>query len=519
MKNKIAIKLTLYFSCVLLLFALIIGGVFYQFFKQHTIEIKEKEMRVRANKIAAEIGDNMDNLERRFGTEISKSRFVTLLDRVSPEIVWVVDGDRNLSMNVEDMRSGELRHHRPHHDNMMPRMFKSRVDEEKPSVRPAPKNSRDAYRQLPKHIKDKVEKCFEGKGFVLEEYNDMLDGVMLTVGEPVRNKNGQIKAVLLLHSPVEGLQAAVWNGLRILLISLVVALALGVLISVLLSWKFTEPLNKMKNIAERLAERDYKARSNIKQNDEIGELAKTLDLLAERLQLADEESQKLEKLRREFIANISHELRTPVTVIRGSLEAIRDGVVTEKEDVEEFHEQMYNESIFLQRLINDLLDLSRLQNTDFPIEKDKLNLCDVIQDAVRGSRRMSIEKHLEIKADLDKELYLIDGDYGRLRQMLMIFLHNSIKFSPEGSSIEVQLRGNKLYVIDHGCGMPADDVERAFERFYKARNEHNKSGSGLGLAISKQIALRHDMKVSLTSTVGEGTIITVSLLEAVDANA
>ncbi len=519
MKNKIAIKLTLYFSCVLLLFALIIGGVFYQFFKQHTIEIKEKEMRVRANKIAAEIGDNMDNLERRFGTKISKSRFVTLLDRVSPEIVWVVDSDRNLSMNMEDLRSGELRRHRPHHDNMMPRMFKSRVDEEKPSVRPAPKNSRDAYRQLPKHIKDKVEKCFEGKGFVLEEYNDMLDGVMLTVGEPVRNKNGQIKAVLLLHSPVEGLQAAVWNGLRILLISLVVALALGVLISVLLSWKFTEPLNKMKNIAERLAERDYKARSNIKQNDEIGELAKTLDLLAERLQLADEESQKLEKLRREFIANISHELRTPVTVIRGSLEAIRDGVVTEKEDVEEFHEQMYNESIFLQRLINDLLDLSRLQNTDFPIEKDKLNLCDVIKDAVRGSRRMSIEKHLEIKADLDKELYLIDGDYGRLRQMLMIFLHNSIKFSPEGSSIEVQLRGNKLYVIDHGCGMPADDVEHAFERFYKARNEHNKSGSGLGLAISKQIALRHDMQVSLTSTVGEGTIITVSLPEAVDANA
>lgn len=519
MKNKIAIKLTLYFSCVLLLFALIIGGVFYQFFKQHTIEIKEKEMRVRANKIAAEIGDNMDNLERRFGTEISKSRFVTLLDRVSPEIVWVVDGDRNLSMNMEDLRSGELRRHRSHHDNMMPRMFKSRVDEEKPSVRPAPKNSRDAYRQLPKHIKDKVEKCFEGKGFVLEEYNDMLDGVMLTVGEPVRNKNGQIKAVLLLHSPVEGLQAAVWNGLRILLISLMVALALGVLISVLLSWKFTEPLNKMKNIAERLAERDYKARSNIKQNDEIGELAKTLDLLAERLQLADEESQKLEKLRREFIANISHELRTPVTVIRGSLEAIRDGVVTEKEDVEEFHEQMYNESIFLQRLINDLLDLSRLQNTDFPIEKDKLNLCDVIQDAVRGSRRMSIEKHLEIKADLDKELYLIDGDYGRLRQMLMIFLHNSIKFSPEGSSIEVQLQGNKLYVIDHGCGMPADDVEHAFERFYKARNEHNKSGSGLGLAISKQIALRHGMQVSLTSTVGEGTIITVSLPEAVKANA
>lgn len=512
MRNRIAIKLTLYFSCVLLLFALIIGGVFYQFFKQHTIEIKEKEMRVRANKIAAAISDNMDNLERRFGSEISKSRFVTLLDRVSPEIVWVVDGDRNLSMNMEDMRSGELRRHGRHH-NMMPRMFRSDTEERLPA-KPTPKNSREAYAQLPKHIKDKVDHCFDGQGFVLEEYNDMLDGVMLTVGEPVRDKAGQVKAVLLLHSPVEGLQAAVWNGLRILLISLFVALGLGVLISVLLSWKFTEPLNEMKNIAERLAERDYKARSNIRQNDEVGELAKTLDLLAERLELADEESQKLEKLRREFIANISHELRTPVTVIRGSLEAIRDGVVTEAEDIEDFHEQMYKESIFLQRLINDLLDLSRLQNTDFPIEKEKLNLCDVIQDAVRGSRRLSMEKQLEIKAELDKELYLLDGDYGRLRQMLMIFLHNSIKFSPEGGTIIVQLQGQELRVIDHGCGMPMEDVEHAFDRFYKARNEHNKSGSGLGLAISKQIALRHNMRVSLTSKLGEGTIITVSLPHA-----
>lgn len=120
-----------------------------------------------------------------------------------------------------------------------------------------------------------------------------------------------------------------------------------------------------------MAERDYSARTNIKQNDEIGELARTLDILAERLELADAESQKLEKLRRKFIANISHELRTPVTVIRGSLEALRDGVVTEKADVEEFHEQMYKESLFLQRLINDLLDLSRLQNTDFPIENHR----------------------------------------------------------------------------------------------------------------------------------------------------
>lgn len=109
---------------------------------------------------------------------------------------------------------------------------------------------------------------------------------------------------------------------------------------------------------------------------------------------------------------------------------MRDGVVTEKADVEEFHEQMYKESLFLQRLINDLLDLSRLQNTDFPIEKSPLNLVDVIHDAVRNGRQLGADKKLQITGSADKDIYMLNGDYGRLRQMLMIFLHNSIKFSP-----------------------------------------------------------------------------------------
>lgn len=334
---------------------------------------------------------------------------------------------------------------------------------------------------------------------------------MLTVGRPIYDSKGQVKAVLLLHSPVAGLQDAIWSGLRILLISLLVAMALGMLLSVVLSWRFTGTIEKMKKIAERLAERDYSARTNIKQNDEIGELARTLDILAERLELADAESQKLEKLRREFIANISHELRTPVTVIRGSLEALRDGVVTEKADVEEFHEQMYKESLFLQRLINDLLDLSRLQNTDFPIEKSPLNLVDVIHDAVRSGRQLGADKKLQITGSADKDIYMLNGDYGRLRQMLMIFLHNSIKFSPEGSEIKLELAGNRLKLIDHGCGIKEEDIPHAFDRFYKARNEHNKSGSGLGLAIAKQIAQRHDMQLELQSKLGEGTTIIIGL--------
>ena len=505
MKNKIALKLTLYFSAVLVVFALIIGGVFYQFFKEHTVDIKKQEMRVRAEKIADVLSDNMSRMEQRHGAGIANSKFITYLDNVTQEFVWVVDSERNLTVNKERMR----RAYKPksHHSSF----FGIGDMPEPPSFSGPPKTPKEAYNRMPPQVKEKVERCFQGQSFVLEEYNPMLDGIMLTVGQPVYGENGQIKAVLLLHSPVEGLREAVWEGLRILFISLLAAAVLGMLLAVLFSWRFTKPLNIMKNIAERLAERDYSARSNISQQDEIGELARTLDELAGRLQLADEESQKLEKLRREFIANISHELRTPVTVIRGSLEALRDGVVTEQEDVQEFHEQMYKESLFLQRLINDLLDLSRLQNTDFPIEKAPLNMVDVIHDAVRSSRQLGAEKRLQITSSVDEDCYMLNGDYGRLRQMLMVFLHNSIKFSPEGSELRLELEGNRLRIIDHGCGIKPEDVPYAFDRFYKARNEHNKSGSGLGLAIAKQIAQRHDMELELTSKVGEGTTITVVL--------
>lgn len=498
-KNKIALKLMLSFTSVLVIFGLIIGGVFYQFFKEHTIETKQRSMRAQAKRIAAAISTNLPVLAQHHGDGIAKSNFINFIDNLNQEILWVVDSERNLNVNKERMArrmQWRMKHHEAH-GRQLPE---------------PPRDAKDAFARLPKHIKEKVEKCFaEGEDFSVEEYNIWLNDIMLTVGEPVYDAQGKVKAVVLLHSPRQGLNKAVWDGLQVLLISLLAALALVMVLSVLLSWRFARTLNIMRDNAEQLADRHYEVRNNVTQKDEVGELARTLDVLAERLQLADEESQKLEKLRREFIANISHELRTPVTVIRGSLEALRDGVVTEPEDVAEFHEQMYNESLFLQRLINDLLDLSRLQNTDFPIEKEPLDLCAVVQDAVRGSRRLGLEKEISITAKLEKEPYLLNGDYGRLRQMLMIFLHNSIKFSPEKSSIEVELVGNKLKLSDHGCGMKAEDVPHAFDRFYKARNEQNKSGSGLGLAIAKQIALRHGMELSLESELGRGTTITVQL--------
>lgn len=346
---------------------------------------------------------------------------------------------------------------------------------------------------------------------MLEEFNPVLGELVVTVGVPVSDADGKVRAVVLLHSPVQGMRAAAWEGIRILILSCVVAMVLVFVLSMLFSWKFTKPLNKMRLVAEKMSEHDYTERCNIDQKDEIGQLAQTLDGLGQRLLEADEASRKLEQLRRDFIANISHELRTPVTVIRGSLEALCDKIVTSPQEVEDYHRQMLTETLFLQRLINDLLDLSRLQNTDFPIEKEPVNLCDVVQDAVRSSQRLGQQKNIAIELSLDTPVYIIEGDYGRLRQMLLIFLDNSIKFSPPQSQIEVTLLGSRLTVTDHGSGVKQEELPHVFDRFYKTRGETNKSGSGLGLAISKQISERHGIELSMTSIPGEATSIVLQL--------
>ena len=494
MKNKIALKLTLYFAAALLIFALVVGSSFRLLFWQHTETLKRAELEQRAVKIAQAMVDTreqvlawQEKMAQRQNEEHAKegkmqeqrpggggggqfggwgyASMLRFLSSSAADDVWIVDLENNLE--VSDHKGGP-----------------SRII---------------TYKDLPPDADKVIKEAFTGKTVFGQGFSPLLQVPTLTVATPIQDRNGQIVGVVLLHSPLSGMEEAAGQGMKILLVSVGIALLLALVFSLLFTWKFTKPLSMMKKTAEKMAEGNYTVRSGVQQNDEIGELGKALDILGERLEIASQESAKLDQLRKDLIANISHELRTPVTVIRGSLEAICDKVVDTPEKIEEYHHQMLSESIFLQRLINDLLDLSRLQNHNFQIEKTPLNLCDVVQDVVRSSQHIGKKKAVTVDVKTDVKLYPFNGDYGRLRQMLMIFLDNAIKFSPLGGTVEVSLAGNVLKVVDHGCGIADKDLPHVFERFYKTRVETNKSGTGLGLAIAKEIAERHDIKVSMIS--------------------
>ena len=143
----------------------------------------------------------------------------------------------------------------------------------------------------------------------------------------------------------------------------------------------------MKDTALELAQGNYNKKNNIELSDEIGQLANAIDFLSDKLFRASKQKEKLDQFRNDFLVNISHELRTPITIIRGSLEALVDKVVSKPEQIDEYHRQMLQESISLQRLTNDLLEISKLQNDDFTIVKEDLNLWDPLQCQGSGKRK------------------------------------------------------------------------------------------------------------------------------------
>ncbi|NNJ29974.1 sensor histidine kinase [Lacrimispora defluvii] len=480
MNKKIVWKLVASFAAVLLLFTAILGTVFVSMFRKHTIAINRSSMEKRAVSIAETLAlyENGEGAAQQFGMGMGMGHhgmggygaYLRFLDQVAMATVWIVDNDRNLiSASHDGITSGG---------------------------------------ELPENAEMIISRVLKGEITYGEEFSGLLNAPTLTVGVPIRTADG-ISGAVLLHSPVSGVNEAVLQGLFALGAGAVIALVLAGMAAVWLSYRFTNPLRRMNDAAGCLAEGDYTAKTGVNQTDEFGQLAQTIDLLSERLTEARKQQEALDKMKQDFVANVSHELRTPVAVLRGSLEVLRDETINTPEEISEYYDQMLAESRHLERLVNDLLDLSRLQDDQFSLNVDEVNLCHVLWDTQRSIRRSAKEKELQFLVNCPGEECIVNGDYGRLRQLILILLDNAVKFCKQQGTVELTLEKKKdgclITVTNDGEEIPAETIPHLFDRFYKTNSLQNRSGTGLGLAIAKQIADRHYAQIGVESSNGVTT--------------
>ena len=225
------------------------------------------------------------------------------------------------------------------------------------------------------------------------------------------------------------------------------------------------------------------------------------------------EKEERESFRREFTANVSHELKTPLTTISGTAEIMKNGLI-KPEDIPHFATNIYNEAQRLITLVGDILRLSKMDENNFSSEKVEVDLKSIAQ---RASQAVLEEaKKRNISVNLFTESCVISGIPSILEEIAFNLCDNAVKYNVEGGSVDISLTkdGDKAIfsVSDTGIGISYDEQERVFERFYRVDKSHSKEigGTGLGLSIVKHGAAIHDAKIDMHSTLGKGTTVTIT---------
>ena len=225
---------------------------------------------------------------------------------------------------------------------------------------------------------------------------------------------------------------------------------------------------------------------------------------------------KLERVRTEFLGNVSHELRNPIFAIQGYIETLRDGAIDDPKVNKHFLDKATEHTISLSSLLNDLIDISMIESGEMRLSYRYFNVNDFIQPIIDQLKSLAGEKHLELIYHPYRTNLKLFGDKNKLKQALDNLITNAIKYTENGKVellIEEDDKSGRVIVRDTGIGIPAEDLSRIFERFYRVDKARSREvgGTGLGLAIVKHIIEAHGSKISVKSKVGEGSEFSFTL--------
>lgn len=363
--------------------------------------------------------------------------------------------------------------------------------------------------------------AFNGKTKSYSGYDSIYDMDMMHLATPIKNGKGENVGVVLVNGEMDYRENSIGQYQKYMFISVIIALFVSLAIAAFFSRQLVRPIIRIKEIALRMAAGEYAQKTDIHRRDELGMLADSMDVLSEKLVEAEEFRDSLEQSRRDFFSNVSHELRTPITVVKGYAEMLVDGYVEDEEKQKDYYDRIIKECAGMERLVSDLLILSKMENPDFELDKEVLNVIAVMQDAMRSMRVLMKEKDISGVLNYEDECSLIDGDYDRIRQLFLVLLQNAVKYADEQTEIHVDIRKREGHILvtveDTGIAVPRQEWQNVFEKFYRGSNKGNKDGSGLGLMVAKHITERHSGKIWMDSDEEKTTCFYVELPEYTEA--
>lgn len=328
---------------------------------------------------------------------------------------------------------------------------------------------------------------------------------ILHVSVPIKNKLNYV-GILRLSSSLDEVSNIIKGLVLFLALVLAVSSLIALIIGFFIANKLTEPLELVKRATEEMAKGNFKVRAVKTSNDEIGILADSFNKMAEELG-------QLEDMKNEFISNISHELKTPLTSIKGFAITAMD-LVESNSELYEYLNIIDEEADRLSHLVDELLDFSKIELNKVKLNFERVELDKLIENtvAILGPHAGSYGVNLSYKKKIDG--VIITGDVNRLKQVLVNIIDNGIKACSKGDYIKVLLdiKDEKavIKIEDNGKGIPHEEIKYIFNKFYRCKN-NKYSGTGLGLAISKKIIEEHRGTITVESEVGRGSIFTIEL--------
>lgn len=460
-KSRLFIKMMLIYFFIAVSTLAMLGILLSFMLNNYLIYNKKMEMMVKANDISNLVKPYL--VEKRDPSELIN--MLNLADKNLGTEIWVIDSKGYVIAASANQKS--------HEGNIIHPSDIIQMQEGKVSVR-------------------------QGKSRIYEE-------TVLWVIIPVQSQEKVIGGVIV-YSPIIGITQTMSKVSNLFIYSAIVSMMFSAAVIYLLSKYMTDPLLEMNRVVKLLAGGKLEERVWVRPGDEIGDLGEAFNFMADRIE-------KNEKMRREFVADVSHELRSPLSNIQGYIEAMMDGKDKTPEDRSRYLGIVHKETMRLSRLVNELLDLSRLESGPQNINNSSVEIVRVVKNSFTKFRHLFDEKGILTGLIVPEGEYEVMGNTDRLEQVLYNLFDNAMRFSAPGQKVTVRIETHQgevsITVTDEGQGIPEEDLPHIWERFYKVDKARcrEQGGTGLGLAIVKQTVQTMGGRVKAASRVGQGTEI------------